>query len=350
MKLKNIIHSFLILIAFTGIINATDTLNIAISPIAPHVILEGDSLYGFDIDLMNQVAQNTDIHIEYTHSESLKQLFQTTKSGETQASIASLSLTESRMNDFKYSTPYAPSSIGIISQSGSDIDIANSLYVLITDYSGLLFSYALFVIIASIIMYLSELKSNGFDDEFLKGIGNSLYFVNTTITTTGYGDFTPKRPIAKVFTVILFYVGIGFSGLTISVITNVIQNESSTPQISKLSDINSKTKIATVKNTTSETLSKTLGAEISLTGNINEALLMLEAKKVEAVLFDKSTLLYLSKNNDDLQVLGEDLSHDQLSIFFNQNTNDTLINKINLGIYEHKASGRYKELYNKYFK
>lgn len=350
MKLKNLINTFITLFVLAGLAHAKDTLNIAISPIAPHIIIEEDSIYGFDIELMNQVAQNSDIHINYTQSESLKLLFQSTKSGETQASLASLSLTEERMKNFKYSTPYAASSIGIISQSGSDIDIANSLYVLITDYSGLLFSYALFVIIASIIMYLSELKSSGFDDELLKGIGNSLYFVNTTITTTGYGDFTPKRPIAKVFTVILFYVGIGFSGLTISVITNVIQNESSTPQISKLSDIHSKTKIATVKNTTSEALSKNLDAQVSYAGNINEALLMLEAKKVEAVIFDKSALLYLSKNNEDLQVLGEDLSHDQLSVFFNKNTNDSLINKINLGIYKFKASGQYKELYNKYFK
>lgn len=135
MKIKNLINTFIALFVFVGLANAKDTLNIAISPIAPHVIVEGDSIHGFDIELMNQVAQSSDIHINYTQSESLKQLFQSTKSGETQASLAGLSLTDSRMKDYKYSTPYAASSIGIISQSGSDIDIANSLYVLITDYS-----------------------------------------------------------------------------------------------------------------------------------------------------------------------------------------------------------------------
>jgi polar amino acid transport system substrate-binding protein len=350
MTFKKIIQSLLFILSLIAFANAKDTLNIAISPIAPHVIIEGDSISGFDIELMNQIAEGSNIHLQYSNSESLKQLFHKIQTGESDAAMAGLTLTEGRMKDFKYSTPYASSNIGILSQSGSDIDISRSLYVLITDYSSLLLSYALFVIVASFIMYLSELKSNGFDDEFLKGIGNSLYFVNTTITTTGYGDFTPKRPIAKVFTVILFYVGIGFSGLTISVITNVIQNESSSPHISKLSDIHSKTKVASVKNTTSETLTQQLKAQTSYAANINEALLMLEAKKVEAVIFDKSSLLYLSKNSDDLQVLAEDLSHDQLGVLFNNHTSDSLINQINLELYRLKANGSYDKLHKKHFK
>lgn len=38
---------------------------------------------------------------------------------------------------------------------------------------------------------------------------NSLYFSVTTLTTVGYGDFSPHTDAGKVFTIVYLFVGIG---------------------------------------------------------------------------------------------------------------------------------------------
>jgi voltage-gated potassium channel Kch len=52
----------------------------------------------------------------------------------------------------------------------------------------------------------------------------SLYFVNTTVTTVGYGDITPldAGPLAKVFSNGLMFAGVALSGIFVAVMTTAL--------------------------------------------------------------------------------------------------------------------------------
>ncbi|MCP4138765.1 MAG: two pore domain potassium channel family protein [Chloroflexi bacterium] len=48
------------------------------------------------------------------------------------------------------------------------------------------------------------------------GVLDSLYFSVITLTTVGYGDFSPQTPAGKIFTIIYIMVGLGLiSGFVI---------------------------------------------------------------------------------------------------------------------------------------
>lgn len=46
---------------------------------------------------------------------------------------------------------------------------------------------------------------------FVEGMGwiDAFYFCVITLTTVGYGDFAPKTPIGKLFTVVYIFIGLG---------------------------------------------------------------------------------------------------------------------------------------------
>jgi Na+/H+ antiporter NhaC len=51
---------------------------------------------------------------------------------------------------------------------------------------------------------------------------DSLYFTVVTITTIGYGDFSPNTDIGKIFTIFFVFSGIATAFYTISLVTRYV--------------------------------------------------------------------------------------------------------------------------------
>jgi len=51
---------------------------------------------------------------------------------------------------------------------------------------------------------------------------DSVYFTVVTMTTIGYGDFTPQTDIGKIFTIFFIFSGIATAFYTITLITKYI--------------------------------------------------------------------------------------------------------------------------------
>ncbi|WP_244513441.1 potassium channel family protein [Oceanobacillus limi] len=78
----------------------------------------------------------------------------------------------------------------------------------------LFISTALFTILSTFIIYFLE------PDNF-ESLLNSFYFVMTTFTTVGYGDYSPITMAGKLFSIIMYLVGIGLLGIIIGKIIDV---------------------------------------------------------------------------------------------------------------------------------
>lgn len=75
----------------------------------------------------------------------------------------------------------------------------------------------LFIIIASGIIYV--LEPDTFSNPF-----NALWYVMTTLTTVGYGDFYPVTAAGKIFAIFLYLFGIGLLSLVIGKIIDLFVN------------------------------------------------------------------------------------------------------------------------------
>ncbi|MFC4557580.1 potassium channel family protein [Virgibacillus kekensis] len=76
-------------------------------------------------------------------------------------------------------------------------------------------STLVFVILCTVIMYALEPDNFG-------NLLNSFYYVMTTFSTVGYGDFSPVTAAGKVFAVVMYLIGIGLLGAVIGKIIDAL--------------------------------------------------------------------------------------------------------------------------------
>ncbi|MCQ6277278.1 potassium channel family protein [Bacillus sp. V3B] len=72
----------------------------------------------------------------------------------------------------------------------------------------LFLSTAIFVFLCTFVVY-------GLEPDNFESLLNSFYFVMTTFTTVGYGDYSPVTVAGKLFTVLMYLIGIGLLGVVI---------------------------------------------------------------------------------------------------------------------------------------
>lgn len=57
------------------------------------------------------------------------------------------------------------------------------------------------------------------------GFLDAVYFCVVTMSTVGYGDFSPQTPLGKTFTIFYLFIGIGVFVLAVSAIAEAIYHE-----------------------------------------------------------------------------------------------------------------------------
>lgn len=78
---------------------------------------------------------------------------------------------------------------------------------------SLLFAALIFIVFCTVTIYLLEPKT-------FESLLTSFYFVMTTFSTVGYGDFSPVTGAGRLFTVLMYLLGIGLLGVVIGKIVD----------------------------------------------------------------------------------------------------------------------------------
>ncbi|MDD2545226.1 MAG: ion transporter [Burkholderiaceae bacterium] len=82
---------------------------------------------------------------------------------------------------------------------------------------------AMIVLVLGTLMYVVEGPANGFDS-----IPTAIYWAATTMTTTGYGDITPKTEVGRAITTLMMLLGWG----TLAVPTGIVTAELTSQRLS----------------------------------------------------------------------------------------------------------------------
>ena len=106
--------------------------------------------------------------------------------------------------------------------------------------------------------------------------------------------------------------------------------------------------VATVSGTTSILAAKKYGASVTEQKNIEDCILLLKTEKVDAIVFDMPTLKDVVNKDNSLILVQEVFEPQDYGIAFTQGS--LLREQFNRELLKLMASGKYNELYNKWFK
>ena len=327
-------------------------IKVAITHMPPFVIEQDNKFVGFDIDLIQLIADDNDWKLHYVLKKNIDEILDTVKTQQNTIGMGGITITAARLNSVAFSQPYFNSGLKLLinrQSIKSDIKLWDKLKKILPVLMNTLFVLILVLTLFSHIIWGIE-RLNGdevnFSAEYFRGIGQAYWWSIVTATTVGYGDITPKRTVGRIIAAMVMIVGvIWFGYFTGSISSIMVLLDKSQINVSSMHN----QQIGTKVDSTAEAYLKTRPTvEIKKYTNIYSACNDVSNNKLYGVFFDAPTLLRYTSSDSKVTLVGEMINPQQYGICTAWDS--SLSKAINISILKIKSDGRYDKLYNKWFK
>jgi ABC-type amino acid transport substrate-binding protein len=266
------------------------TLRVATRVLEPLVVQRGNSLSGFSIDVWNEVARRAGLKSEFVIVGSVKAMLDAVESGDAQAAVAAISMTPEREQRVDFSHMYLQSGLQIMTPIHQASWLDSMGHVSWADVLGVVALVALLIALVAHVIWLIERGRNPeFPKEYLRGVGEGLWWAVVTVVTVGYGDRTPKRVWGRIVAAIWMFAGIFLIAHLTATITSRLTVESLQGQINGLNDLPGK-RVVTVEGTTASQYLRANGIVHLSVGQISDAFAQIETGRADALIYDAPVL------------------------------------------------------------
>lgn len=336
---------------FPGIICATpdSTINIAIKEFPPFVFKE---LKGFCIDMAKVICKKNNLKPKFIRYESVPEVLAAVESEECHMAFSGITITADREKRVDFSQPFFDSglSIAVRTESASGLTGLYIIVLKVIGYSAILFFIAL-TVIAHIIWFIEKNDNDpkGFPTNYSKGISDAYWWSVVTMTTVGYGDKCPKKVSGRIIASIWMIIGIiWFAGFTATLSSALTVEKIEHGKIKSLSDLNNK-HVSVIRGTTSEDFLRLYDVKMLLADNLDDLIGNLKNQNSDAVVYDAPALMYISKNDPSIKVVGEMFDKQRYGVVFPQNGDSYYKEIFNIAIIDMQKTGEYQKIYDKWF-
>lgn len=329
-----------------------DTLIIGISGNDPFIISDEDtgSLNGISIDIWEEMAREKNWQYHYETYPTVSKALQAVENGKADMAVGPISITAARLERVKFSQPYYQSSLAIGSRADG-LGLWDRIKPLFS--MQLLIAVGIFLFILAIVgtlLWLAERKASPeqFPADAKRGIGNGMWLAIVTMSTTGYGDMAPVtlrgRIIAGIWMVITLIFATSMIAGIASTLTLTGLGDSTITQVEELSG----RKSATVAGSPATAFVKEHKSKAVLVSSLDEALELLEDRKVDAVVYDRPQLLYFQKNNTENNIYVAKAEYDKQGYGFAFPQKSEFVYDVNLALLKLAEEGEIEEIVSEY--
>jgi len=335
------ITTLVLFFLFGAAVYAQPQVNVAVSEIPPCVNIHKDKGFsGFSIDLWKAVAKDLDIEYQFK-PYAFKEKLEALESGEADIAIGCISISPGREAMFDFSIPVFNSGF----QSVSLVD--DGLLPSFSEKSKkMLWLLLVLVILFAHIIWFAERGNDAINDKYFPGIFESVYFNVVTMSTVGYGDFTPKRWLGRICTMLIIMAGVASFGVILGQFTaDALENQVRSP-VSNIKDLY-RYRVMTKSGTSSADFLKSRGVVVTEVENIDQAYTLLLSKKVDIIVYDLPSITNFVSRNERAIKTGPLFMPHYYGFVFKEGS--ALKERIDQSILNLREQGFYQTIYEKWF-
>jgi len=336
---------------------AQENVKLGVYPSAPFIMDNPLAITGFDAELWEHIANSNNWDSEIVIVNSFSELINGIEQGKFDAAISNITINADREQRVDFSHPYMESGLGIMIPSNQVEGLLFKFWRNIAMYSpiipfigGVLVVYLLFCYCVGFVLWALDRgsKDSGIPDNFSEGYLEAVWLAHATGSTVGYGDVAPKRLMARLASIAVFFGG----AILISVITAKITSfqvvEHFKSSINGPEDLRNKT-VGVVSGTTSAASVQSYGANAVQYSSAEEGYEALENGEIEAFVYDHPRLKYYSLNEGagKVQLVGGIFDEQSYGIAFREGSN--LRESANISLLSFQDGNVHKQLVAKYF-
>ena len=206
----------------------------------------------------------------------------------------------------------------------------------------------LYVLLCALLIWVLE-RGETFQRDFKRGVPEAIWWTLVTMSTVGYGDYAPKRPLGRVISAVIILSGIALFGVLVAEVTSMVTLSELRPSIQSPDDLAGK-RVGVLRDTIAvEAVGLRRGRRIEF-ATLDEACRALREERVRAVVHDRPLLRYRLQNEPGgLTLVGGAFNVQDYAIAFPLGSEQRRpVNQALLRLREEEAQATYRGLLNRW--
>ncbi|NMG58073.1 transporter substrate-binding domain-containing protein [Geitlerinema sp. P-1104] len=332
-----------------------DTSLQVVTRLLPPLVMEENRQYqGFVIDLWREVSRRLNWSYEIEAVPSVGELLEAVELNQADVGIGGISITAEREERLDFSQPILEAGLQIlVSEQHTGIwrQIQRTAMGILSSqafYGGIGVFVVILLLVAHLIWLLEHRHNPDFPRRYGVGIWEAFWWAAVTVTTVGYGDKTPKRPLGKLVALFWMCAGYFVFGYFIASMTTIFTVDGLQGTIGSLDDLRGRP-VATVEATTAaEFLANTRSIRLEY-ANPQQMYQALRQGEVAAIIYDAPVLQHYAhdEGRGEVKLVGSVFQRQFYGFVFPRDS--PYRTRVNVALLETMEDGTYERLRELWF-
>lgn len=330
--------------------DAPRELVVAISPFKPFVSLDGDAPAGFSIDLWRAVAAEEGLTYRFETYANVTEKLGSVSRGQADLAIGGISITLEREQALDFTLPTFRTGLTILVPDEAPSAFSPRALVRAATPArlGILLGFFALIVISGHLVWWTERGRDAFDDRYLPGVLEGMYWALVTASTVGYGDYAPVRWLGRLVAALVIVVSLPMFALFTAELASTLTVSTLEGEIASADDLRGH-RIGVVRGTTGEQSVRELGGSTVGFDTPEQAVDALLAGQIEAVVHDAPNLIDFTRHHSGtpLHTVGSLFEPQRYGVAVPQGSHDREV--INRALLSLQESGAWDDIRIRWF-